>query len=147
MEGVQPKSKAHAFWAVVFLAVALFVTVVVLSLLAQYNDSGVDPATGLPTKNYLKITNNTSKNPLKVSLQLSNLSKDIWVKNGGNGTLGDPIYDDFSQNPPSYQLASIPQGGNIYLQLRSTGPWRITALNDTFNRAFYEIHCSRRCNA
>ncbi len=106
---------------IVILGVFVLVAIVLLATLLP--SSSTPPP--LPTEGFMKITNNTSQDPLLVSLQIDN-ADDIWVKSGGNGTLGAPVFNDITQNPPNYQLASIPINGSLYVTLRKTGPWRVT---------------------
>ncbi len=80
--------------------------------------------------NSVYITNSTSRDPLQLQLQISSTDfKDVWVHTSGGGTLGPPTHDE-KANPHDFQLATIPAGVSMVVQMPQIfQPWRVTPLS------------------
>lgn len=130
-------------WIILPFAIGIIIMIVLLCTLLPTNTTNNNPVNPVnpdnPTSNFLQITNNTTQNPLSISLQIDN-TQDIWTKLSGSGTLGSPVLNDETKNPPNYQLVSLGLNETIYIQMRTTGPWRVTPLktNDPSNPILVE---------
>jgi hypothetical protein len=113
------------FTAVTGLCMLGLVLGVVLG--TQLGSSSSVPVTKQPDSS-VQITNDTSQNPLVISLQLDPTNpSSLWQIVNGQGTLSAAVFGDTSQNPPNYQLLRIPQNQTIIVSMPSfTNPWRIT---------------------
>ena len=118
----------EVFFAFIFILVLAIVLGCVLGTMNSSNQSGIS-IQDQPSSS-LQIVS-SSKNTMRISIQLDpNHKSALWKRLDGNGSLGPPVFNDSTQNPPNYQIITLNSNEFIVLEMPSfTAPWRITPLS------------------
>ncbi len=111
----------NQYSAILFLVFAILLAIILVTTL--HNDS---VTIADQPSNSLQLINNTSQTNLQITLQIFQ-GFDLWQYTSGNGRLSEPIYNDFTKNPPNYQMVTLNKFQSITVRLPDfTQPWRVT---------------------
>lgn len=137
------KEKPLTRGEILIIVVIILVILGVSAGLVAWDLTRSTTPTSVQPESSVVLTNNTSQNPLKISLQILT-DQDLWSKYSGNGTLGNAVIGDNVMNPPNYQLVTLGLNESITVLMPSfSTPWRITPLSGSQGGMPTLVECNK----
>lgn len=92
----------------------------------------------------VQLSNRDSQSSMTITLQIFQ-GDELWSKVEGTGSLGPAIYNDFTKNPPNYQLVTLQPKEYMVLKMPDTmSPWRISPQTYNNDQTFITlVECNR----
>lgn len=145
---LRKKTEKMDFFSILFVACVLIVIALILIFTLTTTTTTTPANNGILITDQLDSTVQLINNGLKtmqISLQLDpNDTASLWTIQSGDGSLGDAIYNDLTQNPPDYQLVTLLKNQYLVLNIpSSTLAWRITPLSTTQGGMPILIECAK----
>lgn len=126
----------------IVVIVIIVISAIVLGVVLGISDPTV---TTTPTPLGTLHIINSKTSSLDVSLQLDATDRNsVWSIISGDGKLGEPVYNDNTQNPPNHQLVTLEVNQFLILNFPSTSiAWRVTPLSTTQGGKPILVECNR----